>query len=277
MKLLGRQRRHGQAKGRSDKTNGSRDTVLVKDVGVSCSLLKENAVDPGVSITGFENYLVKQLKLEYKELSDITRKINAYTKDILSSLALRYKREDQAVQKSYVASRRHMASQCMDEAENSCLKLRFRNDAGKKCRPSEVDVINNFSEKDIVKRRTYEKRASTKRRRAELDKAFSKRILELSPKCSGVLLRNYLIMKREKVPSNSSKTYLRKAEISASPSRLCRHRGADKSRKSFYTSKCDPLVLTNWREVSRRKAVHGSKNAFTASTSGESRCIASCI
>lgn len=85
---------------RSDKTNGSRDTVLVKDVGVSCSLLKENAVDPGVSITGFENYLVKQLKLEYKELSDITRKINAYTKDILSSLASRYKREDQAVQKS---------------------------------------------------------------------------------------------------------------------------------------------------------------------------------
>lgn len=55
----------------------------------------------------------------------------------------------------YVASRRHMASQCMDEAENSCLKLRFRNDAGKKCRPSEVDVINNFSEKDIAKRRTY--------------------------------------------------------------------------------------------------------------------------
>lgn len=84
---------------RSNRTNGFQDAVLVKDVGVSCNLLNKNAIEPDISISGVENYLVKQLKFEYNELSNITKKLNAYTKDILSSLASRCKRKDQVLEK----------------------------------------------------------------------------------------------------------------------------------------------------------------------------------
>jgi len=72
---------------------------LVKDVGISCNLLNKNAIEPAISISGVENYLIKQLKLEYNELSNITRKLNAYTKDILSNLTSRRKRKDQVFEK----------------------------------------------------------------------------------------------------------------------------------------------------------------------------------
>jgi len=72
---------------------------LVKDVGISCNLLNKNAIEPAISISGVENYLIKQLKLEYNELSNITRKLNAYTKDILNNLTSRRKRKDQAFEK----------------------------------------------------------------------------------------------------------------------------------------------------------------------------------
>jgi len=72
---------------------------LVKDVGISCNLLNKNGIEPDISISGVENYLIKQLKLEYNELSNITRKLNAYTKDILSNLTSRRKRKDQVFEK----------------------------------------------------------------------------------------------------------------------------------------------------------------------------------
>ncbi|CAL1677204.1 unnamed protein product [Lasius platythorax] len=88
----------------------------------------------------------------------------------------------------------------------------------------------------------------------EFDKAFAKEFLELSPKYDGVLLRNYLIMKGEKVSGNASKASLRKTENFTPTDRLCKNRGTDKSHESFYTSKCNPAMLTNWREVFRRKS-----------------------
>lgn len=49
------------------------------------------------------------------------------------------------------------------------------------------------------------------------------------------------------------KMLLRKTENFTPSNGLCEDRGADKSRESFYTSKCNPAMLTNWQEVSRRK------------------------
>lgn len=54
---------------------------------------------PDISISEVESYLIKQLKLEYNELLNITRKLNAYTKDILNNLASRCKRKDQVLDK----------------------------------------------------------------------------------------------------------------------------------------------------------------------------------
>lgn len=83
---------------RSNKTDGFQDAILVKDVGISCNLLN-NEIDSDISVSEVESYLVRQLKFEYNELSSITKKINAYTKDILNSLASRCKRKNQILRK----------------------------------------------------------------------------------------------------------------------------------------------------------------------------------
>jgi hypothetical protein len=70
----------------------------VKDVGVSCSLLNENIINSNI-ISEVEDYLIRQLKLEYNELSNITKKINACTKDILNHLAIKNKKKDQTPKK----------------------------------------------------------------------------------------------------------------------------------------------------------------------------------
>ncbi|XP_032687546.1 uncharacterized protein LOC116851833 isoform X1 [Odontomachus brunneus] len=264
--------RYGFPYYRSNRSNTSGDAVLLKDVGVSCRLLNDSADDPDMPISGFESYLVRQLKLEYNELSSITKKINAYTKDILNNLASRCRKKDHVPRKLHVVSKHVMASQYTDEAGNPCLKLRFCDNAEKKCGPIKYDINNDLFEKETAKE-THGKHTNTKKRRVQPDKAFPKRILELSPKCSGLLLRNYLLMRREKV-SSASKASLRKAEDTAQAGRL--FYGAYKSCRSFYASKCNPLVLTNWKEVSRRKE-YRSKSAFTASTSDESHCTVSCI
>lgn len=95
-------------------------------------------------------------------------------------------------------------------------------------------------------------------KRREFDKAFAKEFLELSSKCSGVLLRNYLITKREKVSTNASKARLRKTENFSPSGRLCENHAADKSHECFYTNQCNPLVFTNWQEISRKNCTSKS-------------------
>ncbi|XP_011160067.3 uncharacterized protein LOC105196045 [Solenopsis invicta] len=115
--------------------------------------------------------------------------------------------------------------------------------------------------------------SNVEKRYAEFNKAFAKGFLELSSKCSGVLLRNYLITKREKVPSNAC---LRKIENFSPSGRFYMDRATDKSHECFFTSKCNPLVFTNWQEISRRKNCR-SKSAFTTNTSSEPRRTANRI
>ncbi|KAL6420381.1 hypothetical protein ACFW04_014821 [Cataglyphis niger] len=235
----------------SDKTDSFQDAILVKDVGISCNLLNNNSIDSDITISGVESYLVRQLKLEYNELSSITRKINAYTKDILNTLASRCKRKDQVLRKVHVASKHVMTSQYANETENPCLKLRFFNNAMRKYRASKTDVSKSFAEKEIVNEKVDGN--TTGKPREELDKIFANKFFEFSPKHNDVLLRNYLITKGEKAAGNMSKMFLRKTENFTPSNGLCKDRGADKSRESFYTSKCNPAMLTNWQEVSRRK------------------------
>ncbi|KAM0737185.1 hypothetical protein ACS0PU_000278 [Formica fusca] len=238
---------------RSNKIDSFQDAILVKDVGVSCNLLNNNAIDSDITISGVESYLVRQLKLEYNELSSITRKINAYTKDILNTLASRCRRKDEIVRKMHVASKHVMTSQYTNETGNPCLKLRFLNNTMRKYRASKTDVSKSFAEKEIVNEKIHGN-GKTRKAHVEFDKVFAKELLELSPKYDDVLLRNYLITKREKASGNTSKMSLRKTENFTPSDGLCKDRGADKSRKSFYTSKCNPAMLTNWQEVSRRKS-----------------------
>lgn len=68
------------------------DAVLVKDVGVSCMLLKQNTFEIQLPQT---KTLIKHLKKEYNDLTDIANRITTYTKDILSHLPKKNQRKHQ--------------------------------------------------------------------------------------------------------------------------------------------------------------------------------------
>ncbi|XP_018343908.1 PREDICTED: uncharacterized protein LOC108749608 isoform X2 [Trachymyrmex septentrionalis] len=253
------------------RTDGFQDVVLVKDVGISCNLLNKNTVESDISISEVENYLIKQLKLEYNELSNITKTLNMYTKDILNNLLSRCRRKEQLLEKLHVASKHVMATQCTDKIGNPCLKLRSRNGTKRKYGSFDIDLDKSSVRKEITRKKMHGNN-NTEKRWVEFNKAFVKRFLELSSKCSGVLLRNYLIMKREKVSSNASKARLDKTENFSISGKLCENRATDRSRKCFYASKCNPLMFTNWQEISKQKNCR-SKSAFTVNTSELRRTI----
>ncbi|XP_018366011.1 PREDICTED: uncharacterized protein LOC108763145 isoform X2 [Trachymyrmex cornetzi] len=253
------------------RTDGFQDAVLVKDVGISCNLLNKNTVESDISISGIENYLIKQLKLEYNELSNITKKLNMYTKDVWNNLSLRCRRKEQLLEKLHVASKRVMAIQCTDEIGNPCLKLRSRNDTKRKCGSSDIDLDKSTVRKEITRKKMHGNN-NTEKRCVEFNKAFAKGFLELSSKCSGVLLRNYLIMKREKVSNNASKARLGKTGNFSLSGKLCEDHATDRSPKCFYASKCNPLVFTNWQEISKQQN-YKSKSAFTIDTSELRRTV----
>ncbi|KYM77490.1 hypothetical protein ALC53_12119 [Atta colombica] len=131
--------------------------------------------------------------------------------------------------------------------------------------------LKNLTTYLIIKIKT--RNNNTEKRWVEFNKAFAKKFLEFSSKCSSVLLRNYLIMKREKVSSNASKARLSKTENFSLSDKLYKDRATDKSRKCFYASKCNPLVFTNnWQEISKQKNCR-SKSAFTTNTSELRRTV----
>lgn len=130
---------------------------------------------------------------------------------------------------------------------------------------------NKYFNSRLLTHRLFVENIDISKRYTGLNRIFSKRILELSPKCNDVLLRNYLIMKREKSLSKTSKTSSRQTVNFVSSSRLYKNRDSYKSRKSFYTNKHNPFVFTNWKEVSRRKEFR-YKNVITDIASGALQC-----
>ncbi|XP_024937573.1 uncharacterized protein LOC107264533 isoform X3 [Cephus cinctus] len=119
---------------------GPYDAVLVKDVGVSCTITDKDSKN---SI--LENYLLDRLKTEYSDLSTITKKIGVYTKDILQSLSSRSKGMARSIRKNIrqpeagrssekskflqkltsESTSTPVALQCSDQNGNPCLKLRL--------------------------------------------------------------------------------------------------------------------------------------------------------
>jgi len=172
-------------------------------------------------------------------------------------------------------SRHVLTSHHADETGNPCLKLRFCdniNNINKKYLLPKTDSNYDHFEKEIDRGTMYDtyfliQDKNKEKHRVEIDETFLKEVFEFSPKCSGVLFHNYLIMKKEKVSGNASKMPLHKPGNLISSSNAYRNHNVN---KFFYTTKCDPSVLTNWREVSRRKDCK-FKNAFTAGTSSKSR------
>ncbi|XP_043678844.1 uncharacterized protein LOC122634206 [Vespula pensylvanica] len=114
---------------RSYKNGGrSQDAVLVKDIGISCKLLNEKMLSHNFSKdTIVESYLIKRLKTEYNDLTEITKKISSYTNDIIRNLILRDRKK-----KEQIRSCGHKVL-TEEETKEGYLKLRLKSDAEVRC------------------------------------------------------------------------------------------------------------------------------------------------
>ncbi|KAF7387135.1 hypothetical protein HZH68_012812 [Vespula germanica] len=114
---------------RSYKNGGrSQDAVLVKDIGISCKLLNEKMLSHNFSKdTIVESYLIKRLKTEYNDLTEITKKISSYTNDIIRNLILRDRKK-----KEQIRSCGHNVL-TEEETKEGYLKLRLKSDAEVRC------------------------------------------------------------------------------------------------------------------------------------------------
>ncbi|XP_076763826.1 uncharacterized protein LOC143431156 isoform X2 [Xylocopa sonorina] len=246
---------------RSNRNNSNYpDAVLVKDVGVSCMLLNPNVSKLSIPET---KTLVEHLKKEYNDLSDITNKITAYTKDILTHLSEKNQRKRQLLT-NLIASKHAIASQYVDSKGNLCLKLRLVSNAETQCAVRQaVKNIESTLLKD--KYGTMEQRSKRKSQITTRDRNMistnethiqaipSQEHAEMNtsnstlPSTSSIY--NYLTMRRKKPPSESVKCKLtnfgntRKHE---NPKRF----NDDKSSKD-YSKKTDSVIFTNWKEISK--------------------------
>lgn len=114
------------------------DAVLVKDACVSCTALSKNLETENCGRkkwkgSSLERKLIEQLKTEYKDLSAITRKISAYTKDILSSITTKtitrsslHEDNNDNCSSTRESATQPIAMQYFDKSGRPCLKLRLR-------------------------------------------------------------------------------------------------------------------------------------------------------
>ncbi|XP_076646166.1 uncharacterized protein LOC143355319 [Halictus rubicundus] len=239
------------------------DTVLVKDVGVSCTLL--NQYSPDVPDSEAKNYLVKQLKREYNDLSNITNKITAYTKDILNHLSKKHQKNHGLVQ-NLVTSKHAIASQYVDSKGNLCLKLRLSSNTETQCSKHQIaekpnntaiedknvveELNHEYSRKQIVDDTKHEKEVQTI---FIGEKAATSTSSFLSQKTSSIY--NYLTTRKKR----SSNEMLKSSLISSYKNNNCKE----------HFKRSNPVVFTNWKEISKSRRLKNNVPPTTYNKSHE--------
>ncbi|XP_078041104.1 uncharacterized protein LOC144472173 isoform X2 [Augochlora pura] len=223
------------------------DTVLVKDVGVSCMLFYPDILEEPVPET--KNDLVKQLRREYNDLSNITNKITAYTKDILNHLAKKHQRKHGLLH-NLVSSKHAITSQYVNSKGKLCLKLRLLSNNGiqlstcqiaEECNCTDCDdrnveneSNNEYSKKQIVGNTKHEKEVQTLFVGENIETSTSS---FLSKRSSSIY--NYLTTRKKK----SSNEILKSTLLSSYKNKNCK----EHSKKSKTT------IFTNWKEISKAR------------------------
>ncbi|KAK0084458.1 hypothetical protein PV325_006973 [Microctonus aethiopoides] len=119
------------------------DSVLVKDIGVTCELLKvtkpkKNRRKSSLII----DYNVKQTKSDNSnEISSITRRINSYTRDILNNFTMKINKRQYSNHEKLNIVKIPIATEYLDQNGQSTLKLRLHDSDNN----SSQCNINNYS------------------------------------------------------------------------------------------------------------------------------------
>ncbi|KAL2747495.1 uncharacterized protein V1477_004187 [Vespula maculifrons] len=225
---------------RSYKNGGrSQDAVLVKDIGISCKLLNEKMLSHNFSKdTIVESYLIKRLKTEYNDLTEITKKISSYTNDIIRNLILRDRKK-----KEQIRSCGHKVL-TEEETKEGYLKLRLKSDAEVRClyRKDLFDSSN--------KRKNFKSTSRLLKDQKKIqERLFSNNATNLEIKnCSNSdnssMVYDYLMM-------NNKRRMHRERELIDKETKRGFHRKFDVIQNGKETH--ESMNLTNWKEISRGK------------------------
>ncbi|XP_043587250.1 uncharacterized protein LOC122569760 isoform X2 [Bombus pyrosoma] len=263
------------------------DAVLVKDVGVSCMLLNHNTFEIQLPQT---KTLIKHLKKEYNDLTDIANRITTYTKDILSHLPKKNQRKHQLL-KNLAASKHAIASQYVDSKGNLCLKLRLFSNAETQCMTEQVikDFDNTLCKSKYITKELHSKNSKTQildkdhltleernmKSKYEQDTSIQRRNAETnipnSTSSSISSTYNHLMMRKKKTSKESLTPKLKKRDD------IHKHGMVEKfSDDKHYTNQLklknhSPVPFTNWKEISKSKQ---SKNKTLSIFSYESQQMA---
>nr|XP_033197260.1 uncharacterized protein LOC117160550 isoform X2 [Bombus vancouverensis nearcticus] len=245
------------------------DAVLVKDVGVSCMLLKQNTFEIQLPQT---KTLIKHLKKEYNDLTDIANRITTYTKDILSHLPKKSQRKHQLL-KNLAASKHAIASQYVDSKGNLCLKLRLFSNAETQCMTEQVvkDFDNTLCKSKYITKELHSKNSKTRildkghptleernmKSKYEHDTSIQRRNVETntpnSTSTSISSICNHLMMRKKKTSKELLTPKLKKRDD------IHKHGIVERfSDDKHYTNQLklknhSPVTFTNWKEISKSK------------------------
>ncbi|KOX68851.1 Non-homologous end-joining factor 1 [Melipona quadrifasciata] len=272
---------------RSNKNDKCTDAVLVKDIGVSCKLLNQNTSKMSLPET---RILVKHLKKEYNDLTSITNKITAYTKDILSHLSKKNQRKHPLL-KDLIASKHAIASQYVDTKGNLCLKLRLFSNAETQCTAQQVvknsdnilckgKYVTKESQSKNSKNQIYDKNDIKREDNNNIKSKHEKDIQTLidqrnvetntpnSTSSSISSIYNYLTMRRKKTSNESlNTTYVTFNDVHKNNKLRKINDNKDCVNQLKFKRHC-PAIFTNWKEISNSKQ---SKNKSLSTFSTEAQ------
>ncbi|KAK9301938.1 hypothetical protein QLX08_005866 [Tetragonisca angustula] len=266
---------------RSNKSDKCADAVLVKDIGISCKLLNQNTSKMSLPET---RILVKHLKKEYNDLTNITNKITAYTKDILSHLSKKNQRKHPLL-KDLIASKHAIASQYVDTKGNLCLKLRLFSNAETQCTAQQVveDSDNILSKGKYVTKESHSENYKNDAKREDNSNIISKHEKDNqtlinkknaetntpnSTSSSISSIYNYLTMRRKKTSNESLNTkYVTFNDVHKNNKLRKINNNKDCVNQLEFKRHC-PAIFTNWKEISNSKQ---SKNKSLSTFSTEAQ------
>ena len=184
------------------------DAVLVKDACVSCTIIPSNSDNTTNKRNksgnpSLERKLITQLKTEYKDLSTITRKISAYTKDIITSLSIKNKRKSSSCESACENNADEddemeaMAIEYFDKSGQPCLKLRLIRSSKDLSEDNQKSKYNHglSSDSDIAEQES----SFTEKNKGLLQRIFTDRfrsVDETSSNCNNSTIYSYLMFSR---------------------------------------------------------------------------------
>uniref|UniRef100_A0A0C9PNB7 Ikbip protein n=1 Tax=Fopius arisanus TaxID=64838 RepID=A0A0C9PNB7_9HYME len=106
------------------------DAVLVKDIGISCEILKGKP--PGLNEKSSIEYIfTRRIKAEYSELSVVTSKLTSYTKNMIKNIHSKKNMKFKPSESHVKRGEAPLAEEYLDENGRACLKLRLQSPLNK--------------------------------------------------------------------------------------------------------------------------------------------------